>query len=165
MILPFLGEDQLYKQYTIEEPWNGPNNLKLADLTPSAYRCPSFDHHRVRNDTSGGHITNYVAIVGPGTLFNGPRTNSISDVLDGVSNTVVITEVANDDFHWMQPRDLRIDDSYRFLAVADEEKLNHPGGAQFLLANGDVRFISRAIPRNLLGSLTTIGGKENLEPY
>ena len=37
LILPFLDEQALYDKYDFDEPWNGPNNSKLADSMPPVY--------------------------------------------------------------------------------------------------------------------------------
>ncbi len=38
LILPFLGEDKLAAAYRWDEPWNGPNNVLLAQYRPWHYR-------------------------------------------------------------------------------------------------------------------------------
>src|SRR6516165_2689000 len=44
LILPFLDQTPLYNQYRFDEPWDGPNNKKLADTILAVYNCPSDDH-------------------------------------------------------------------------------------------------------------------------
>ena len=39
LILPYLGEMALYNKYNFNEPWNGPNNSKLAAQVPDVFRC------------------------------------------------------------------------------------------------------------------------------
>src|SRR3954468_465914 len=36
-LLPYLGEDGLYKQFKLDEPWDGPNNIKLLNQMPVVY--------------------------------------------------------------------------------------------------------------------------------
>ena len=40
LILPFLEQRALYDQYDFDEPWNGPNNLKLANKMPYSFADP-----------------------------------------------------------------------------------------------------------------------------
>ena len=40
LILPMLGEQALYDAYDFDEPWNGPNNRKLASKMPAVFACP-----------------------------------------------------------------------------------------------------------------------------
>ncbi len=61
-ILPFLGEDGLYNQFHLDEPWDSPNNQPLSFQLPSVYKCPS-------QPESVPPMTTYQVIVGPGTFF------------------------------------------------------------------------------------------------
>jgi hypothetical protein len=40
LVLPFLEQQQLYDQYRFDEPWDGPNNRKLAENVISIFHCP-----------------------------------------------------------------------------------------------------------------------------
>jgi Protein of unknown function (DUF1559) len=42
-ILPYLEQDELYKQYNFEEPWDGPNNRRLLDKMPAVFSYPGPD--------------------------------------------------------------------------------------------------------------------------
>ena len=43
LLLPFLlsEEKALYSSYNFDQPWDGPDNIRLADRMPAVYRCPS----------------------------------------------------------------------------------------------------------------------------
>ena len=41
LILPYLEEGELYKQYNMNEPWDSPHNRTLAAKMPKVYRCPT----------------------------------------------------------------------------------------------------------------------------
>ena len=41
LLLPYLDQADLYARYNFNEPWNGPNNLKLGDEIPEVYGCPN----------------------------------------------------------------------------------------------------------------------------
>lgn len=61
LLLPYLDQQALYDQYRFDEPWNGPNNSKLAKFIPEVYQCPNEYGH-----ADGSHPwTSYVAVVGP----------------------------------------------------------------------------------------------------
>src|SRR5262249_15896286 len=36
-LLPFMEHDNLYKQFRLDEPWDGPNNRKLIDKMPAIF--------------------------------------------------------------------------------------------------------------------------------
>ena len=59
LLLPFLEYEAVYDQYRFDEPWNGPNNRKLASsIYVEMFQCPSGpDHGRTFNtdyDRSSG---------------------------------------------------------------------------------------------------------------
>src|SRR4051794_10185895 len=45
LILPDLGEQALYDAYNFAQPWDGPDNRRLADQTPLRYRDPFNPSH------------------------------------------------------------------------------------------------------------------------
>src|SRR5882757_2755439 len=58
LLLPQLGEGQLYSEYDFSEPWDGPNNSRLLTRMPRVYACPSH--------STPGHETNtaYAGVFG-----------------------------------------------------------------------------------------------------
>ncbi len=40
MILPYIDQDQLYKQFHLDEPWDSEHNKKLIDKMPQIYASP-----------------------------------------------------------------------------------------------------------------------------
>ena len=170
LILPFLEQQSLYDQYDFDEPWNGPNNSKIAAVGPDLFHCPSECAERC-GDTSEEHssMTNYVAIVGPTAAWPGSRPACFKDFTDGTSETVLVVEVANSGIHWMEPRDLHV------LQMAPN--INPPtgqgissyhadfGGAQVAFADGSVHFLSIDITPEVLRALLTRAGGETTFEY
>ena len=66
LLLEFI-DAPLFASYHFDEPWNGPNNHRLAGMMPGSYAC-SNDYH---NPTGAASATSYVAVVGSGTAFPG----------------------------------------------------------------------------------------------
>jgi hypothetical protein len=85
LLLPYLGYEDLYAQYNFEEPWDGPNNSRLADRMPQVYAL----HGEYEE---GKTITNYLSVVGAETAWPTDRKLSEMDVKDGVSRTIAIVE-------------------------------------------------------------------------
>ena len=100
-LLPFLGAADLYQQYNMNEPWDGPNNKKLLDRMPAVFRSPYDDP----KSTS----TAYAVLVGKGTIFEpSGKGIKISDITDGTSNTILVVE-ARRNCPWMKPEDIPFD--------------------------------------------------------
>ena len=99
LLLPYLDRQDLFRQYRFDEPWDGPNNRKLADKMPSIFRCPS-DPDRTPSTTS------YMVVAGPHTMFPAKRAISTASIRDGSSNTAMVVETVGMDVNWMEPKDL-----------------------------------------------------------
>ncbi len=168
LLLPFLDQAPLYAQYRFDEPWDGPNNSKLADKIPEAYRCPSFAkyHGRFGLETpQTRQLTNYVAAIADDGIFEGTGTTALTDITDGASQTLTVVEARNHAVHWMQPDDpsemeLLID----LQSAVHEHHANHLGGMHCLFADGSVRYISSRLDPKTWHGLVTRSGGESLAP-
>jgi prepilin-type processing-associated H-X9-DG protein len=150
-ILPFIEQAPLYDQYDFSEPWDGPSNRMLQGVPLPAYRCPS-------DPGAMSAETNYVMIVGEGTLGGTPNeTVRFSDVTDGLSNTILAIEVSASGIHWMEPRDVTVEEAVAYITnpTASGDRHAHPGGVNVLLGDGSVRFLPESIDPQTLRSLMT----------
>jgi len=159
LLLPYIDQRNLYKQYRFDEPWDGPNNIALANATswPSFYRCPS---------SNWNGETNYFAVVGPQTIWPGTKTTKMSDIKDGTANTIMLVEVHNSGIHWMEPRDLDISQMSMSVNPHTGSGISsaHPGGwAHVALASGETRAIDHTAPPQALRAALTIAGGEKDE--
>ncbi len=157
LILPFMELGPLYSRYNFNEPWDGPNNIKLLDEMPGAFACPSrLDRPR--------NLTSYVAIGGPGTMFPGANPVTFGDVTDGLAETLMVVEVSNVDIPWTSPRDLDV--CMMSFVVNDPRRpgisSKHPGGANVAFGDASVHFLRESTSRGDLKALTTISGGERV---
>jgi uncharacterized protein (DUF983 family) len=153
IILRELGEPALYDQYKFDEPWDSPNNRRVAEQMPKVYQCPS-DADRSNTD--------YMVIVGQETPFDGAKSTNMNDMTDGTSNTILVIEVKNSSTRWTEPKDLdfkRISFALNGPAPGDPGS-RHPGGCQVLLADLTVKFVSKSIDPQVLRALATNAGGE-----
>ena len=100
-ILPYLGEDALYKQFKLDEPWDSPSNKALLAQMPKVFADPSRRPQHSRNRPG------YESIVGPGSMFDKVEGVKIQDVTDGTSNTLLVVE-AKTPVPWTKPDDIDI---------------------------------------------------------
>jgi hypothetical protein len=149
-ILPQVGRVDLYERFHLDEPWDSEHNKKLLEEMPDLYRNPNLP---------GTSTTNYLAVTGKGTLFDGVEGPSFDDVKDGLSNTMMLVE-ANPDraVEWTRPADLEVDFERPMAGLGDLR----PGGFQSVFADGAVHFISQSIDPEVLKALFTRAGKEVL---
>ncbi|WP_144976701.1 DUF1559 family PulG-like putative transporter [Bremerella volcania] len=103
-LLPYLGYDDLYSKFNLNEPWDSPHNIKLAAEKPYAYMTPDTPDDR----------TNFVFVTGPTCAVNERRANPISSLSPrGLHNAVIAVEVADpaNRVVWTKPEDLKFDPS------------------------------------------------------
>ena len=97
----------LFKKYNLNEPWNGPNNSKLADQIPEVYRCPSHPD-ALHGDSPE---TSYFTVVGPETAFSGSVGRPFKNIADGTANTILVIEASGLERNWMDPHDVTFEEA------------------------------------------------------
>jgi len=98
-LLPFLGQDELYKRFKLDEPWDSEHNKKLVAEMPKLY-APV----RVKADPGK---TFYQAFGGSHGWLK-PGASTPQSFPDGSSNTFLVAEAAKP-VVWAQPDDLTFD--------------------------------------------------------
>jgi hypothetical protein len=147
-ILPFIEQDNLYKQFDLNQPWDHPTNKALIAKMPAVYMIPGAD-------TKEGE-TNYRVLVGGSAMFEARMGTRLADVLDGLSNTFMVVE-ARDSTIWTKPDDLPYDPKAPLpkFGIA-------PDGFNVLMGDGSVRFIRATTPEDVLRAYITRNGGEVL---
>lgn len=160
LILPFVEQKNLYDLYDFDEPWDGPNNSKLAAECPrlKIFMCPS---------TTNVNETNYFAVVGQQTMWPDEKAMKLSDIKDGAASTIQLVEVHNTGIHWMEPRDLDFVQMPMSVNPTFGQGISsaHQGGAMVALADGSSRFIKNETAPTTLRALLTIAGGETIGDY
>ena len=109
-------------------------------------------------------MTSYVAVVGPGTGWPVPGQTKFADFTDGLSNSILVVEIVDSGIHWMEPRDLKLED----LPLAVNPKSGkgissrHVGGACVCFADGVVRYLPSDLASDTLRKMLTISDGEEL---
>lgn len=104
LILPYLGQQELYDQYRFDEPWDSEYNAQLATSSGKTqglgFSCPGDADSEVKDHT------NYVAVVGPETAMPGDKSRSLGELANGGSETILLVEIRDSKIRWFEPRDL-----------------------------------------------------------
>jgi hypothetical protein len=152
-LLPGLGEEKLYEEFHLDEPWDSEHNKKLIARIPAVFRGPSR-----RLNEQGKTV--YLAPVGERVAFAGTDAGRRmpQDFPDGLSNTILLVEAdAAYAVEWTKPEDLKIDPDKPATGLARQ-------GGQFLvvLADGFARPVKDTVRKETLWAAFTPNGGEVL---
>jgi prepilin-type processing-associated H-X9-DG protein len=159
LVLPFLEQKELFDQFHLDEPWDGPHNRTLISRMPAVYNCPSGGRALAPEGK-----TTYLTPRGPASLFPGARGLEIKDVTDGTSNTIMVVDAGDDlAVTWTRPDDWEVAPQLRTRGLFG----HHRRGTNFAFADGSVHFLKETITPKLLQALITRDGGEiiNSEDY
>jgi hypothetical protein len=152
LILPYIEEDNLYKQFKLDEPWDSEHNKKLLEKMPKVF-AP------VAGETKEKHATYYQVVVGKGAAFEDKQQMRFpASFTDGTSNTILIVE-AGEAVPWSKPAD---------VAYSPDKPLPKFGGLfkegfQAAFADGAVRFIGKNADKDSLRAAITRAGGEVID--
>jgi hypothetical protein len=160
LLLPFLEESELYRQFKLDEPWDSPHNKPLLETVPGCY-CM---HGIVRPP-----LTHYRAFVGPGTAFERDGL-TWRDFPDGLENTILIVE-ASEPIPWTKPDELVYDPAKPLPSLGGHDtkpfyflrfETSRKPGFSAVFADGTARFITSQPDEKTLRALITRNGGEEV---
>jgi hypothetical protein len=149
LILPYIEQDALYKQFKLDEPWDSENNKKLIDKMPNVYAMPG-------KARPGDTTTYYRVFVGNGAGFDWVAGKKIVNITDGTSNTFMCVTAA-DPVVWTKPDELEFDpekDMTKLMGLVVN------GKAQVAMYDGSVRSLAKIPAKETLHALITAAGGE-----
>jgi hypothetical protein len=100
-ILPFLEQDNLFREFHLDEPWDSPHNQALIARMPKVY-------DQKGDAETDPYSTLFQVFVGKGTVFEGTRGINSLDITDGTRKTILVIE-AGEAVPWTKPAELRYD--------------------------------------------------------
>lgn len=153
-LLPYLGQDALYRQFKLDEPWDSLHNKRLLKKIPQVFQDP------VNRRYNQPWWTRDLVFTGPGTVFEGSKGLRKSDIPDGLDKTLLLVHVPEEQaIYWTKPADV--------VYAADKPlpTFTAPFESRFrvVLANGGVRVLNKTIPERTLRALITRNGGEQVD--
>lgn len=148
LLLPYLGEKELYEKIRLDEPWNSEYNRQFHDRPWFNWEpgvctcCCPVVRRKLPHGKNAGQYTNYMVVEGPGLVFEGTNATKQADIQRGTSNTILLVE-STVAVPWMCPVDLPIDAARQGIVPMKSGVFGIGGGhskgiAHFCLADGSV---------------------------
>ncbi len=140
-ILPIIGYSSLYQEYKFDQPWDSPDNKKVASKMPELYRSAN---------SKSKDSTPFQILVGEGAFDSANTPPMMADITDGTSNTLAIIE-SSQEVIWTKPEDV----SYHingFLQLSESRLV--------AFADGHVRNLPKDLDANVLRALVSRAGGE-----
>jgi prepilin-type processing-associated H-X9-DG protein len=149
-ILPYIEQDNLYRQFKLDEPWDSEHNKKLIEKMPKIFEP-------VGKPTKPGY-THTQMVVGPNAL-QPPVARIPATFPDGTSNTIAVIEAA-EPVIWTKPDDVMLPGKELPKDLRKKFGGISPGGFNALFWDGSVRFIRDTVSDRALGALLSPAGGE-----
>jgi hypothetical protein len=157
LLLPYLGEEELYESLDLDEPWDSEANRPWHTHPIDVYQCPA--------DPLGEPTdVNYLMIVGGEGLFDADKAPVPLEIEDGPTRTILLVEQAGTGIHWMEPRDMPWDE-IDFSINGDQSPgicSEHEGGAHIMMCDGVVEFLDEETTAEEVRAAATPRGGETL---
>lgn len=174
-ILPFLEQSPLFDRIDQKVGWEDAKNTQWLSVAIPTLTHPSNPVPQL----NGYGTTGYLGLAGVGEngpnlpvndpkagMFGYNRVTRIRDVLDGTSNTLMIGEAED-------PQPWGAGGKSTILPLIKQPYINggngygsrSPGGANFGMADGSVKFVSENIDPGVMEALTTIRGGERIGDF
>lgn len=192
-VLPYTGHDDVFKQFDLTRGLGDPQNATPASNRFRSLVCPtSGEHARGERWKSLAPLTHYVGVAGVGAdaaelplkhpragVFGHDRRTPVKDgIPDGIANTLMLIETANNPGHWAfgGPATVRaFEGGGPYIGSGRAFGGFHNGapvvfgertyGCNVAFADTSLRTLTSGIDPTVLEALATVGGKEELPAH
>ncbi|MFN3160941.1 MAG: DUF1559 domain-containing protein [Rubinisphaera brasiliensis] len=175
-ILPFIEQAALYEGMDKDAAWNKGPNQAMSEV-----HIPVFINPNQGDDPGRYGQTHYAGIAGVGKdapklgvndkgagMFGYDRKVTFRDVTDGLSNTMMITEINDNYGPWSQGGKSTLRSLTKKPYINGPDGIGSPGQrdtVEVLLGDGSVRSISENIDPEVFEAMSTIRGGEVIDNF
>ncbi len=153
LLLPYMELTKLSNKIDLSLPWNDPTNAAAFQTHVYPYMNPRLGSTANPGEYARIHYASNARVLG------GDRRLTARDFTDGTSSTIIGGEVAGQFKPWGHPVQWR-DLGLGINQSPDGFGSPFPGGAQFMMADGSVKFLKNSISPTVLKALATPNGGE-----
>lgn len=159
VLLPYTDQMPLYETIEFEKPWNHPVNHEAFRQRLPVYENPGVYRDPDQKTPDGFALSDYAA---NGRVLGSNRSINFKAITDGTSNTILAGEINAEFPAWGDPLNLR-DPARGINTSPDGFGSPYIGGANLMLADGSVRFVSNDVDPHVLKALATPAGGEEVD--
>lgn len=162
LIVPFMEASAFFDRYRLDVPWNGPGNQQLLrecyqhwkDPDPEAleditgvrsnFQCPTEDKSASPYRTNCVMVVDYNEPLQKSRTFRSEKYFGWQERLP-VDGEIMVVEIENSDIHWIEPRDLSLEDLSQTINDPTKPRISsaHAGGGFIMKRDGAVEFLDR----------------------
>lgn len=159
-LLPYLENDELFKKFKLDEPWDSTHNLAVVfnNPMPSVYRHPDKSDNNSKETHYRAFYSRPGTKVSAGLTFNDKITLGMIREADGIANTVCLFE--GEPVLWTKPDDIEIADHLILPTFKPFWRNNYFQAAMF---DGSIQSVRIDTPPEQLRALATYNGKEKID--
>ncbi len=157
ILLPYMEQQAIAELYDFTQPWNSSKNKFASTRIIPSFICPAIEDE----DEEEIPRTCYIALPGPGRLFDGALLVQPDQVTDGLDNTIVAVDCPRSKAWWADPLNGQPPEGVRletFLKWAKESNRH----VNVLFADGHVEHLPDNVGVKTLEALLTIAGGEEV---
>lgn len=150
-ILPYVEQDNVYRQFNLNQDWNEGQNQQTASILIKTYVSPL--------DEPGTTQTHYRTFTGPGTIYDPTLMKGAAYpryIADGTSNTIFAVDTT-EMIPWPQPKEIAFEPNGSLPELGNSKR------AQGLIAmcDGSVKsFDKKTMDPNIIRMMVTAAGGE-----
>ncbi|TWT82057.1 hypothetical protein CA13_35120 [Planctomycetes bacterium CA13] len=150
-VSPFTEGQRQWEMIDSTQPWDSPTNLAISTDPPMAFQAMKGNPGE----------TGVFAIVSEESMFPPTADTKVRfrDVLDGLSNTVMMIELPNRTAVWSSTQDMTPDEAFAAISELDGAEAGH-----LIMADGSVRAVTNSLDRTTFDALVTREGSETIGP-
>ncbi len=157
-LLPYIEQDQLYKEFKLDEPWDSDNNKKLIAKMPKTFEMAGIETKEKGQTFFQAFIGKKGDAIRPLMLEGDLKGLPIVAIADGSSNTFMVVE-ASEPVIWTKPVDLPFDANEKLPKLGRRQ----PNGFNVVFCDASTRFIKSTTPEATLKAYITTNGGEVIE--
>jgi hypothetical protein len=146
-LLPYLGEQKLFEEYKLDEPWDSEHNKPLIEKIPNIFSTSIW--------TQKGKA-DYFVVTGKGTLFDSESPGRRESISDAPGETILVLQ-SDQRIPWTKPADIETSPDHE----AVRPFRGHGKGFYAAFADGTIKFVSNETDAaSVRATFTKAGGDE-----